>query len=71
VIATLPFSWLKDLENPQVVIYLLWQLLMIDLRCDSSMIYSLFIFIGSLQGKVIWIIGASTGIGEYLAYEVF
>jgi len=26
--------------------------------------------LSSLQGKVVWIIGASTGIGEYLAYEL-
>ncbi len=26
--------------------------------------------LGSMKGKVYWIVGASSGIGEYLAYEV-
>jgi short-subunit dehydrogenase len=29
-----------------------------------------FLFVGVFQGQVVWIIGASTGIGEYLAYEL-
>ena len=35
-----------------------------------SLFLSLVSYVESVDGKVFWIVGASSGIGEYLAYEV-
>jgi hypothetical protein len=33
-------------------------------------VYASSLFVGSVHDQVYWIVGASSGVGEYLAYEV-